>query len=41
MNKDIQSSVTNRYGQKICKYEPGSYGAEDYLTLCRKILERR
>ena len=27
-------------GKTIFEYEPGSHGAEDYLSLCREILER-
>jgi chromosome partitioning protein len=29
------------YGQDIFNYAPKSHGAEDYLALCREIIERR
>jgi len=29
------------YGQDIFSYAPRSYGAEDYLSLCKEILQRR
>lgn len=29
------------FGQSIFEYKPRSYGAEDYLNLCREILKRK
>ncbi len=29
------------YGQTIFEYKANSYGAEDYLNLCKEIITRR
>lgn len=40
IRENISLAEAPSYGQTIFEYKPDSYGAEDYLNLCREITER-
>ncbi len=40
VRENISLAETPSFGQNIFEYKPNSHGAEDYLKLCREIIER-
>ena len=40
IREDISLSEASSYGQHIFDYKPESHGAKDYMSLCRKILQK-
>jgi chromosome partitioning protein len=40
IRENISLAESPSFGQTIFEYKPDSYGAEDYLSLCREIIER-
>jgi len=41
IRRTVKLAEAPSFGQDIFSYAPKSHGAEDYLALCREILERR
>ena len=38
---NISLAEAPSFGRSIFEYRPGSRGAEDYMSLCKEILQRR
>ena len=41
IRENISLAEAPSHGQSIFEYAPNSHGAEDYLNLCKEIIERR